>query len=123
MPDHKLALHVSEGKERAMMAALSNAVNAYRYFEEAGETVAIEIVTNGAGIQMLIREHSPVGQRIADVAEQFPKIRFSVCQNTLERMGEAQGTIPQLLPEARTVPAGIARLMELQGKGYAYVKP
>ena len=50
----------------------------------------------------------------------FPsKIQFSVCGNTKEGKGQPI----TVLSEAVVVPSGVVRLMELQEKGWSYVRP
>jgi intracellular sulfur oxidation DsrE/DsrF family protein len=47
--------------------------------------------------------------------------RRAVCGNTKEGMEEGQPII--VLSEAVVVPSGVVRLMELQEKGWSYVRP
>ena len=54
----------------------------------------------------------------------FPsKIQFSVCGNTKEGMEKKEGQPITVLSEAVVVPSGVVRLMELQEKGWSYVRP
>jgi hypothetical protein len=52
----------------------------------------------------------------------FPVIQFAVCGNTKEGM-EKEGQPITVLSEAVVVPSGVVRLMELQEKGWSYVRP
>jgi hypothetical protein len=38
-------------------------------------------------------------------------------------MEKKTGTLPVLISEAVVFPSGVVRLVELQGAGYAYIKP
>jgi intracellular sulfur oxidation DsrE/DsrF family protein len=51
------------------------------------------------------------------------KIQFSVCGNTTEGMEKKEGKPIIVLSEAVVVPSGVVRLMELQEKGWSYVRP
>jgi hypothetical protein len=48
---------------------------------------------------------------------------FSGCNNTLQAMQKTEGKEISLVAEARIVPAGVVRLMELQEAGWSYVRP
>jgi intracellular sulfur oxidation DsrE/DsrF family protein len=48
---------------------------------------------------------------------------FSACGNTLNAQTKQEGKEITLVPEARIVPAGIARIMELQEQHWTYVRP
>jgi uncharacterized protein len=54
----------------------------------------------------------------------FPsKIQFSACGYTKEGMEKKEGHPIAVLFEAVIVPSGVVRLMELQEKGWSYVRP
>lgn len=119
---HHLAIQVDQADPALMNLALNNAVNAVQEYEKRGERVEIEIVTYGPGLQML-RAESPVGARIKSIGQSAPTIAFSACGNTKAAMEKNEGREIALLPEARIVPAGVVRLMELQEQGWTYVRP
>ena len=54
----------------------------------------------------------------------FPsKIQLSACGNAKEGMEKKEGQPITVLSEAVVVPSGVVRLMELQEKGWSYVRP
>ena len=74
---------------------------------------------------MLRADTSPVQDRIKHFKDAvFPgKIQFSACNNTRQGMEKAEGHAIALLPDATVVPSGVVHLMELQEKGWSYVRP
>ena len=120
---HRLALHIDQNDPAVMNMALGNASNAAAYFAQRGETVAVELVAYGPGLHMLRADTSPVKARLAEVRKAVSQIVFSGCNNTLQAMQKAEDKEIALVGEARIVPAGIVRLMELQKLGYAYIRP
>jgi hypothetical protein len=120
---HKVAIQVSQNDKAQMDLALNNARNILDYYKEKGETVAIEIVTYGPGLHMLRTDTSPVKDRIAPMALEYPNVKFIACQNTQRNQSKAENKEITLISEATLVPAGVVRLMELQHQGYAYIKP
>jgi uncharacterized protein len=122
-PVHKLAIQVDENSPQIMNLALNNARNVLDYYSSKGEKVAIEVVTFGPGLHMLRDDTSPVKQRISAMALETPGITFIACANTQANMSKQEGTQIGLISEAKLMPSGVVRLMELQGSGYAYVRP
>ncbi len=85
-------------------------------------TRLIEIVTFHDGLHML-RSESPVKDRIAVMALENPNLTFVACANTQANQSKAEGKPVTLLSEAKVMPSGIVRLIELQKQGYAYIRP
>jgi uncharacterized protein len=120
---HKVAIHVDENDPQVMNMALNNASNLARYYESQGDTVTIEMVTYGPGLNMLIADKSPVAQRVSAMSLELDNISFSACANTMAGMKKKFGHDVVLLSEANVVPSGVVRLIELQEDGFAYIRP
>ena len=82
----------------------------------AGETVEIELVAYGPGINMLKGE-SAVKQRIAEALKSGVKV--NACQNTMSGM---KLTPADMLPEIGYVPSGVVEVMRKQQQGWAYIR-
>jgi intracellular sulfur oxidation DsrE/DsrF family protein len=106
-----------------MNLALNNATNVAQYYKDLGEKVEIEVVTFGPGLHMLRDDTSPVKARIKAITTSTPTISFKACGNTQENMRKAEGKDIPIIPQAQIVPSGVVRVMELQEKGWSYVKP
>ena len=120
---HKLAIQVAENNPQLMNLALNNARNVVEYYKSKGEEVAIEIVTFGPGLHMLRDDTSPVKQRILAMALETPDVTFIACANTQANMSKQENKPVTLISEAKVMPSGVVRLMELKGQGYAYLRP
>jgi uncharacterized protein len=120
---HRLALHVSESDADGMKRALGNARNAYDFYAQRGEEIAIEIVANGPGLHMLRDDTSPVKQEIRELRTKVPQVVFAACEHTKDAMEEREGKPVPMIAKVTMVPSGVVRLLQLQGEGYAYVKP
>jgi intracellular sulfur oxidation DsrE/DsrF family protein len=119
---HKVAIQVSENDKNVMNRALNNTRNLIEFYKQKGEKVVIEIVTFHDGLHLL-RSESPVKDRIAVMALENPNITFVACANTQANQSKAEGKPVTLLSEAKVMPSGIVRLIELQQKGYTYIRP
>lgn len=121
--EHQLILQVNTNDPAAMNLALNNAANVAQYYKDAGEKVKIEVVTFGPGLHMLRDDTSPVKARIEEMALSTPEVSFKACGNTQEKMQKAENKDIPIVRQAEVVKSGVVRVMELQEKGWTYVKP
>ena len=115
---HKLVIQVSTDDARTQKIALNNAVNLQKML--GMDNVAIEVVAYGPGLGLLTTKSKEAG-RVKSLAMQ--NITFSACGNTMAKVEKKTGKKPQLTEGVGTVTAGVARIMELQEEGYAYLRP
>ena len=120
---HHLVLQVDTNEPAMMNLALNNATNVAQYYKDLGEKVEIEVVTFGPGLHMLRDDTSPVKARIKAIKESTPSISFKACGNTQENMHKVENKEIPIIPEATIVKSGVVSVMELQEKGWTYVKP
>tara|TARA_R110002051_G_scaffold83650_9_gene148360 strand:+ start:40173 stop:40616 length:444 start_codon:yes stop_codon:yes gene_type:complete len=120
---HFVAIHVDENDPQVMNMALNNAANVNAYYLAQGDTVTIEIVTYGPGLNMVLEGKSPVADRISAMSLEIPNISFAACENTLRSMNAKTGIENVVLAEASVVPSGVVRLITLQEEGYSYIRP
>jgi intracellular sulfur oxidation DsrE/DsrF family protein len=120
---HRLILQVNSNDPATMNLALNNAANVAQYYKDMNEPVEIEIVAFGPGLHMLRDDTSPVKARIKTIAASNPAISFKACGNTQENMSKAENKEISLVTEASLVKSGVVRVMELQEKGWTYVRP
>ena len=120
---HHLAIQVDVDDPAVMNLALNNAANVAQHYTSKGEDVEIEIVAYGPGLHMLRSDTSPVKDRIKSLNEGIPSVAFTACGNTIASMEKKEGKPITVVPQAKVVPAGVVRLMELQEQGWTYVRP
>jgi uncharacterized protein len=117
-PEHKIVIQVSTDDPRTQKIALNNAVNMQKAY--GVDNIAIEVVAYGPGLGLLTKK-SGQADRVQSLAMQ--EITFSACGNTMNKVAKKSGKMPVLLEGVGQVTAGVARIMELQEQGYAYVRP
>lgn len=120
---HTLAIQVDERDSKLMDLALNNARNVLEHYNAKGESAVVELVAYGPGLHMLREDTSPVKDRIAAMSLQYPNLAFIACANTQANQSKAEGKPITLVSEAKLTASGVVRLMELQSKGYAYIRP
>ena len=120
---HRLALQVDVNDPAVMNLALNNVSNAAQYYSELGQKVEIELVAFGPGLHMLRDDTSPVKARIKSMSEIMPNLTFAACGNTRENMTKVEAKDIPIIPQAKVVKSGVIRLMELQERGWSYLRP
>jgi uncharacterized protein len=120
---HRLILQVNTNDPAAMNLALNNATNVSQHYKRVGDNVSVEVVTFGPGLHMVREDTSPVKARIEEMALSMPEVSFKACGNTQEKMHKAENKEIPIIPQAKLVESGVVRVMELQEKGWTYVKP
>ncbi|SRR5258706_16275614 len=75
--------------------------------------------SNGLGgdLQAIPPGRSPTRTSIAQ------HVAFAACGNTRENMTKAEAKDIPIILEAKVVKAGVVRLMELQERGWSYLRP
>ncbi len=114
---HKLVIQISSDDIRAQETALGNIVNIQKHY--GMDNIEIELIAFGPGYRMLTPQ-SPLASRVASLSMQ--EVTFTACLNTMISIKEKTGSMPKLIEGVTTTKAGVARIIELQEKGYSYVK-
>ncbi|MBZ2171373.1 DsrE family protein [Nitratidesulfovibrio sp. SRB-5] len=112
---YDIVFHFDNGPAE-LNIAISNVRNYHKALE--GESFTSVLVVNGPGIRLM-------GADDPDFAEPLRELRalgldIRVCANAMRHFGLDAAW---LNPACTVVPAGIVELVDLQRKGYAYVKP
>lgn len=115
---HYIVFQVSDDNPVTQGLALNNAVNMQKALGQ--DNVTIEIVAYGPGLSLLTRQNAQA-ERVQSLAMQ--DITFSACGNTMKAVEKKTGKVPQLTEGVKVVSAGVERIVELQEKGYAYIRP
>ncbi len=82
-----------------------------------GDSVSIEVVAHGPGIELLMKEKTTQREKIAAFTKMG--IVFVGCQNT---MREKNIQLASIIPEAGVVPMGIGEIVIKQEQGWSYIK-
>ena len=117
--EKKIVLQVSDKmSHRKVLNVASNIVKHY-----GKDQVKVEIVAFGPGLGVLIAGKKNKNlKKISALAGDG--VKFNACGNTVRKITKKRkGKAPKLHAAATIVPAGVIRILELQEKGYALIKP
>ena len=121
--EHHIVFQLTDNDPARMTMVLDNIANVSRFYSDKGDQVEFEVVAYGPGLHMLRADTSPVKERVKSIRLSIPDVTFTACGNTIENMEKAEGRKIELLPQVAVVPAGLARLTELQEQGWSYIRP
>ena len=121
--DRKIALHVNFDDPARLNYVLNNAENIYEFHKGEGKPVEFRIFAHGPGLHMLREDTSPVKDRIAAMSLEHESLTFAACGNTHRAMSANAGGDVSLISEAEMIASGVVELIELQGDGWAYIRP
>jgi len=117
-PPHKVVIQISSSDPKTQDVALNNAANLLEHYGEGN--VSVELVAYGPGLG-LFTDKSTQARKVRILVKH--KFTLSACSNTIAAIKRKTGKEPVLMEGVRKVPAGVARVVELQEQGYSYVRP
>jgi intracellular sulfur oxidation DsrE/DsrF family protein len=120
---HRLVIQVNVNDPAVMNLALNNVSNVAQHYKQIGQEVEIEVVAFGPGLHMLRDDTSPVKARISSMSETMPQLTFAACGNTRDNMTKAEAKDVPIISQAKVVKSGVVQVMELQERGWSYLRP
>ena len=116
---HKLVFQVNVEDQLIWNLTLNNITNVIT--EVGKDNVEIKLVTYGPGINMFRKGKSNVLERLDTLKKANGNaLDYTVCSNTMRAMKVEKSEIVEFVHDLYP---GIVRIMELQEKGYVYIKP
>ena len=110
---HKVVFQMSTQDREEQLGLIRNLNNLLAGW---GNNLHAEVVAHGPGISML-RADSPLADQIRELT--VKGVVFIACENTMKQKGIAKS---QLIDSVRTVPMGLAHIIERQEQGWSYIK-
>lgn len=120
MPDatQTVVMQISDDRPGLFPMALNNVRNVLAGFPKG--TMRVVVVAYGPGLKLIMKD----GAEATGIAElDAAGVEFDACWNTMQGMAKATGKLPELLPAAVIVPAGVTRILQLQKAGALYLRP
>ena len=116
---HKVFFHLTESDPQRAKAVLTNVQN---FVDVVGwkNIEALELVVHGPGLRPFVAKGIDPEVKAQVEALLTGGMSMGACQITMRR----QSIRPEELVEGLTpIPSGVVRVMELEEKGYAYIRP
>jgi len=118
-PLHRIVFQMNEDNPSLWSLMLNNINNIIT--EMGKDHVDIKVVAYGPGINMFRKDKSNVLDRLESLKKFAGKsVEYTVCSNTLKAMKVDKQDIVEFVDDLYP---GIVRIIELQEKGYVYLRP
>jgi intracellular sulfur oxidation DsrE/DsrF family protein len=111
---HKVVFHLTTNDTLAWKGLMNNIKNLKAAW---GDSVQIEVVTNGLGIQFLMTDKTTQLQKIVEYKSKG--VVFYACENTMK---EKNITKDAMIPQTEYVPMGIGEIIKKEEQGWSYIK-
>jgi len=118
----RVVLHVTTDDPRRLKTVLDEAEGLLEGRLPHDNSVEVEILANGRGLDLLRTRTSPYAERIQALQAQYNNVAFKACQRAINRVQREQNITVKLLPAAETVPTAIGEVIHRQRQGWAYVR-
>jgi len=117
--EYKVLFHIDQDDEDLLVIAIKNALNLIA--DRGVSSVRIAFVANYVAPKLFIKDvlAEETAENLANLAEN-KNVSVFICNNSLRNLNIDK---TELLDFCEVVPAGIVKIVELQNRGFAYVKP
>jgi len=113
-----ILLHAASSGKSSHKVVIGNARAIQKSYGK--DNVIIEIVANGPGIA-IANTKNIFNKKVSSLLDSG--IRLSVCNTSLNKLLQKNGGTIPLIEGVNHVDNGIVRIIELQKKGYMYIRP
>ena len=114
LPVHRVVMQLSAGDSLEHKGLMNNLKNLK---EGWGDSVTIEVVVHGPGIDLVTKGKSTQEENIRRMMR--AGVQFVVCQNTMKQRNVSED---QLLPDVGIVKMAIGEIILKQEQGWIYLK-
>ncbi|MFO8152061.1 hypothetical protein [Thioalkalivibrio sp.] len=114
----RVVLHIDRSDAEGFVSILDEAERLFA--SGRGTPVAVDVLANAGGLDLLRTSVSPHAERIAEMSREYENLRFLACANSIERLRE-QGIEPVLVKEADTSTTAVDHIVDRLHRGWTYI--
>lgn len=118
----RLLLHVTTGDAKKLSTVLEETELLLQEYGDRSADVQVQILTNGAGLNLVRADVSPVAAQVRALKQRYGNVNFLACKNAIERLQRERHLHVKLLPEAQEVPSALGEIIRRQTQGWTYVR-
>ncbi len=119
--DNRVVLHLSSSAPERVSAMLDDAEDMLRAARASGSPIAIEILANSTGLDVLRLDVPGASARLASLRAENPNITLVACKQTIERLRE-RGVVVQLLPHTVVATSALDEVVKRIHEGWTYIR-
>lgn len=117
----KIVVHVSSSAPDRVSEMLDDIEGLLRAARDANRPIAIEILANNTGLDLLRADVAGPSERLASLRAENPNLTLVACRQTIERLRE-RGVVVQLLPETAVATSALDEVVTRIHEGWTYIR-
>jgi len=117
----KYILHISVRDKTKFKQTLDQAEMLMANYQNEDQNIQLEIIANAGGLDLFREDVSPYAQRVKQLRDQYPNIKFIACSNAIERLRE-KGVEPNLINAVHQGATAIDQVVKRIHQGWSYIK-
>ncbi len=117
----KYILHIDSKDHLKFKAALDKAEALVAMYQAAAHPYEIEVIANAGGLDMLREGETPYADRVRQLSQRYPNIKFIACSNAIERLQE-KGVKANLIASVHQGSTALDQVVKRMNQGWAYMK-
>jgi hypothetical protein len=117
----RVVLHVTSSVPDRVVGMLDDAEGMLKAASVTGRTVAVEIVANSAGLDILRVDASRYVARIESLRTDYPNLSLVACGQTADKL-RARGIAVQLVPGTAVATSALDQVAKRIQEGWTYVR-
>lgn len=117
----KVILHIDSAEPEKLLSALDSAEDLLATSADRGSPLALEIIANAKGLDLLRVDTTPAATRISELSAKYDNLSILACNRAIERLQEL-GIKVQLVPEAKVAPSALDQIVHRLKQGWVYIK-
>lgn len=118
----RVVLHITTADPYRLKTVLDEAESLLQGPLPHQNTIEVEILANGHGLNLLRTDTSAFAARIQALQARYDNQAFKACQKAINRVQREQHIEVKLLPAAQVVPTAIGEVIQRQQQGWAYIQ-
>ena len=117
----KVILHIDTADPEKLTTALDSAEDLLVTSADNGVPLALEIIANAKGLDLLRVDTTPSAERIRDLSNKYDNLSILACNRAIQRLEEL-GINVNLVPEAQIAPSALDQIVHRLKQGWVYIK-
>jgi len=117
----KFVLHVGTHDNDKFKQTIDEIENLLVSYKNKEQLIELEVIANAGGLDLLREDGSPYVQKVKQLSQQYPNVKFIACSNAVERLRE-RGIEPKLIDAVHQGPTALDQVVKRMNEGWTYIK-
>jgi len=117
----KFVLHIGTHDHVKFKRTLDEIESLLVNYQSEAQPIELEVIANAGGLNLLREDGSPFAEKVKQISQEYPNVRFIACSNAIERLRE-QGIEPDFINAVQQGPTALDQVVRRMNEGWTYIK-